>query len=155
MDLINDRKKIESVWRQVHIPVIYRRGRGYALFLRLPYKTDNYYWLRNERQRKPKWITEKKYWEIPAAWFDDTVNRSLELWGAIYIIQPYKHQEKCAPACWNAVGHECECSCMGENHGSHSAGRGWFVVSDTFATRWNNKELACRLLRAKKGSATG
>jgi hypothetical protein len=35
---------------------------------------------------------------------------------------------------------------MGLNHSSgHSEGN-WKVVSDVFATRWNEQELACRLL---------
>jgi hypothetical protein len=152
MNSTNEREKIEEVWLQQLIPVIYRGGKGHPLLLRLPYKADNYDWLRNDRPRKPRWISDKKYWEIPMARFNDTINRSLVRWKAIYIIQPYRHQEKCAPACWNATGHECECSCMGENHGSQSSGGDWYVVSDTFATKWGAKELACRLLCANKKS---
>jgi hypothetical protein len=61
----------------------------------------------------------------------------------LYIIQPYREQEKCSPSCQDAEGHECQCSCMGRYHG---IGR----VSDTFATRWGDQELACRLLTVKK-----
>lgn len=150
--MTSDRERIKQIWRQQHIPVIYRSGGGRPLLLRLPYKDDNYEWLRNEKRRKPKWISDKKYWEIPMAWFNDTVNRSLHRWGALYIIQPYRQQERCAPACWNAMGHECQCSCMGEHHGSQSSAAGWFVISDTFATRLDSEELACRLLRAKEKS---
>jgi len=139
-------EKIKTIWRQELIPVIYRKGPGYPLMLRLPYREGNRAWLKQGKRNEPKWITDKKYWEVPKAWFNDLVSLSLERWGNLYIIQPYQAQEKCAPACWNALGHECQCSCMGANHGSESAGRGWFIVSDTFATRWNSSELACRLL---------
>jgi hypothetical protein len=37
---------------------------------------------------------------------------------------------------------------MGRHHGAGNDGT-WFEVSDTFATRWGEKELACRLLTAK------
>jgi len=38
---------------------------------------------------------------------------------------------------------------MGLYHGMRNDGS-WFEVSDTFATRWGNLELACRLLTAKQ-----
>lgn len=133
-----------AVWRQTDIPVIYRRGAGHKLMVRLPYNKDNRTWLGNERRNQPEWLPSKKCWKIPTAWFNDTVDRSLRRWGKLYIIQPYREQEKCAPACWDAMGHECQCSCMGENHGSQSPGR-WFIISDTFATKWETN-VACRLL---------
>ncbi|WP_354134437.1 hypothetical protein [Bradyrhizobium sp. S3.9.1] len=66
----------------------------------------------------------------------------------VYIIQPYREQEICARACQEAQGHECQCSCMGANHGVGNDGS-WFEVSDTFSTRWGERELACRLLTAR------
>ena len=141
-----EREKIRSIWRQNTVPVIYRRGPGYTLLIRLPYKEDNRVWLKNERRNDPKWEADKKHWEIPQAWFNDTVNRMLRRFGKLYIIQPHRKQEKCAPACWNAVGHECQCSCLGENHGSENPEGKWFIVSDTFAAKLDTKELACRLL---------
>ncbi|MDN3588459.1 hypothetical protein QWY86_17380 [Pedobacter aquatilis] len=129
--------------------MIYRRGIGHPLLMRLPYKEGNRSWLKHYGRINPQWIVTKKHWELPQAWFNDLVSRSLTRFGKLYIIQPYREQEKCAPACWNAQGHECQCSCMGANHGSQSEGNGWFVVSDTFATRWNSIELACRLLVKK------
>ena len=147
--MVDGIEKIKERWSQKQIPVIYRKGKGYPLLLRLPYKDDNYAWLRNEKRTKPKWISDKKHWEIPKAWFNDTIDRSLQRWASLYIIQPYREQEKCAPACWNAMGHECQCSCMGEHHGSQSPTGSWFIVSDAFATKWNDKELSCRLLCAK------
>lgn len=147
---ISSKERINSVWNQKRIPVIYRRGSGHPLLLRLPFRDDNRAWLRNYRRNIPDWNRDGKYWEIPKAWFNDTVNRSLDRWGKVYIIQPHREQEKCAPACWNARGHECQCSCMGANHGSHAYGGNWFVVSETFAVRWQSKELACRLLTKQK-----
>lgn len=148
--MIPDNKdRIKKVWNQNHSPVIYRRGIGSPLLMRLPYKEGNRAWLKHYGRINPQWIIPKKHWEVPQAWFNDLVSRSLSRFGRLYIIQPYRAQEKCAPACWNAQGHECQCSCMGANHGSQSEGNGWYIVSDTFATRWNTVELACRLLIIK------
>src|SRR5579871_938530 len=141
--------RLNYVWNQGRVPVVMRRmGRGQRLRARLPYAETNRAWLQNGRRTRPIWVSSKQYWELPKAWFNDFVNRCLERYGKVYIIQPYREQEKCAPACLNATGHECECSCMGQNHGAGNDGS-WFEVSETFATRWGNRQLACRLLTAK------
>jgi len=141
-----NRGEIARVWRQKRIPVVYRASGSGPLLLRLPYAKDNYAWLRGYNQRKPKWDPQYKCWHTPRSWFNRLVDRCLNRFGKIYVIQPYREQEKCAPACWNAKGHECQCSCMGANHGSRSPEGRWFIVSNVFATRWRDQELACRLL---------
>lgn len=141
--------KLKRVWGQEQTPVVLRRtGKGQRLRVRLPYAETNRQWLQNGRRTSPVWMPRKKYWELPKAWFNDFVERSLRQYGKVYVIQPYREQEKCAPACQNAIGHECQCSCMGSNHGAGNDGS-WFVVSDTFATRWGNEEIACRLMTAR------
>jgi hypothetical protein len=140
-------KKLKEVWAQKEIPVILRRnGNGQSHRLRLPYAGDNRAWIQNGRRKSPDWIAESRYWEIPKAWFNDLVNRALERYGRVYIIQPYREHEKCASACQNAVGHECQCSCMGKYHGAGNDGS-WFEVSDTFSVRSTNPKLACRLMQ--------
>jgi hypothetical protein len=144
-----DKLTLNYVWGQEWIPVALRRkGKGQRLRVRLPFAETNRQWLQNGRRLSPDWIASKKYWELPKAWFNDFVERSLAKYGKVYVIQPYREQEKCAPACQNATGHECQCSCMGLYHGAGNDGS-WFEVSDTFATRWNDQELACRLMTAR------
>lgn len=138
--------RLLAIWNQSTTPVILRRGGiGQKLRIRLPYAVDNRQWLRNGKATSPVWLTDMKCWEAPKAWFNDLVEQSLTRYKKLYIIQPYREQEKCAPACMNAVGHECQCSCMGANHGAGNDGS-WFEVSDVFATRWGQSQLACRLL---------
>ena len=110
-----------------------------------PFEWADRSWLKNGRPRRPQFNYEKNCWEIPAAWFNDTVERCLDHYSQVYVIQPYRVQEKCAPACQNAKGHVCQCSCMGQNHGMANDGS-WFEVSDTFATRWGDEHMASRLL---------
>lgn len=140
---------LQRVWRQTTTPVIIRRTKsGQQHRLRLPYGTDNRDWIRNGRRTNPIWQPQQRYWEIPKSWFNDFINRALVRYGKVYIIQPFRVQEKCAPACMNAIGHECQCSCMGLNHGAGNDGS-WFEVNDAFATRWNQEEWACRLLKSR------
>lgn len=146
--MTNDRK-IREAWNQSSIPVIIRRtGEGEKHRLRIPYSEENRNWLRNNRRSRPDWFPTEKYWEIPKAWFNDFVNRSLDRFGTIWIIQPYRIQEKCASQCMNATGHECQCSCMGANHGAGNDGS-WFEVNETFAVKWQGAEWACRLLERR------
>ncbi|WP_309142130.1 hypothetical protein [Bradyrhizobium diazoefficiens] len=117
--------------------------------MRLPFADGNRQWLQNGRRTEPEWIGgDHAYWELPKAWFNDGVDRALLRYGKVYIIQPYREQEICALACQEALGHECQCSCMGANHGIGNDGS-WFEVSDTFPIRWGERELACRLLTAR------
>jgi hypothetical protein len=141
--------KLKDAWGQEQTPVVLRRtGKGQRLRVRLPYAKTNRQWLQNGRRTLPVWIASKKYWELPKTWFNDFVDRALQRYGKVYIIQPYREQEICARACQEARGHECQCSCMGANHGIGNDGS-WFEVSDTFSIRRGQRELACRLLTAR------
>lgn len=149
-----DRLTLTFVWKlQKETPVVLRRtGNGERLRVKLPYENNNRQWLRNARRTNPEWFDAKGdqpgYWELPKVWFNDFVDRALARYGKVYIIQPYRPQEICSPACQNALRHECQCSCMGAHHGTGTGG-GWFEVSDAFSTRWGERQLACRLLTAR------
>lgn len=141
--------RLKRIWEQTDLPIVLRRdGKGKKLRVRLPFADNNRIWLQDERRTSPLWSQKHKCWELPKAWFNDFVARALQRYHSLYVIQPYREQEKCSPKCLNARGHECQCSCMGANHGSGNDGS-WFEVNDTFATRWGSRELACRLMTLK------
>lgn len=146
---------ITEVWNQRKVPVILRRnGQGERLRARVPTRrnADGYRvaksWIGACGKTKATWIYDEYYWEIPKSWFDTFVKRSLATFGAVYIIQPLNTREVCAPACRNATHFECECSCMGANHGMRN-NDGWFDVHDAFSVRQGEKNLACRLVVRK------
>jgi hypothetical protein len=141
-----DRTDAAAIWRQTSIPVIYRPNAREPILIKLPYERDNRDWLRGDGRRKPKWIAQYKCWEIPNSWFDDVVMRSLQRFGSFYVLQTHRAQDKCAPACWTAEGFDCECSCMGANHGPQNPAGKWWVVSKTCAVQWHGRQLACRLI---------
>ena len=142
-----DNSRVRKIWNQNQFPVILRRDKG-KLRLRLPYSAGNQNWMQENGGHTPEWISDQRYWEVPRRWLNDLVKRALDKYEKLYIIQPFREQEVCAPNCWNALGHDCNCSCMGENHGQGKMGS-WLVVSDTFATRWHDSVFACRLLSKK------
>jgi len=135
------------IWRNGQIPVVYKQPGRVPLLARVPYRTDNAAWLRG-RGRKIQWNDRFRAWEIPRTRFNDVVARLLARYQQVYVIQSYRPLEKCAPACWEAKGYDCECSCLGENHGSGHALE--HIVSETFAFEWGARKLACRLVSAKK-----
>lgn len=145
----HETKRLKEIWRQSRIPVVFRKGKGYPLMVRLSYSEESRAWLRSGRTRIPIWNRKYNCWEVPQRWFNKLVGALLDRHKILYIIQPHREQEKCAPACWHAVGHECECSCMGEHHGTQNQNGAWFIVSEAFATRWDEQQLACRLLKKK------
>lgn len=140
--------KLRIIWHQTEAPVIYRQARPAPVLLRLPHSSDNYDWVRGDNLRKPIWNHKFKCWETPVSWFDDLIQRSLKRFRKVYVIQLHKEHQKCAPACWNANGFHCECSCMGANHGSGHPGGNWHEVSETFAFQWGPRQYACRLIVA-------
>lgn len=149
MVVYTESAKLKWIWSQDKIPVVLRRnGKGEKLRVRLPYSNNNRGWLQNARRTSPEWLSELRCWELPKSWFNDFVDRALQRYGRLYVIQPYREQEKCSPKCLEAVGHICECSCMGANHGAGNDGS-WFEVNETFATRWSGRELACRLMEKR------
>jgi hypothetical protein len=144
-----EEQEARRVWNQTTIPVVFRQTeKGAQLLVRLPFRDDNRIWLNSHGKSSVDWNKVKKHWLLPKSWFNNFVESSLKRYGKLYVIQPYIEHEICAPACRNAEGHECQCSCMGANHGIHD-GSGWFDVSETFAIRFSEKRMACRLMQVK------
>ena len=79
-----DKLTLKHVWEQGRIPVVLRRtGKGKRLRVRLPYAETNRQWLQNGRRTSPEWVADGKYWELPKAWFNDFVERSLHQYGKV------------------------------------------------------------------------
>jgi hypothetical protein len=137
-----------QIWRQQVIPVVFRDTAQKRLLVKLPYAADNWEWLRADQARRPKWLAASHCWQVPQAWLEDVTRRLCQRYGQGYLIHPYREHETCAPACWNAIGLACECSCLGAYHGQ-GQGKGWYVIAEVCAVRWGPRQYACRLLRAK------
>lgn len=143
-----DGDTLKRIWRQGAIPVVFRRERPAPLLVKLPFAVGNHEWLRGDRHRKPEWNARYKAWEVPRAWFESVVRLCLDRHGESYVVQLHRKRQICAPACWNAGGIDCECSCMGDHHGAgHPCGR-WYEIDETLAVSWGVQTYACRLIRS-------
>lgn len=109
----SDNANLKRIWRQGDIPVVFKRRHPLPVLVRVPFAVGNKDWLRDGRRNIPNWNSQFKAWETPTAWFDSVIKLCLRRYAQAYVIQLYREQQKCAPACWNAEGFHCECSCMG------------------------------------------
>ena len=139
----------KDLWRQGKNLAIFKRNKPLPVLARIPFAEGNMEWLRDGRRLKPDWCAQFNAWEIPTAWFDSVIKLALRRHQEVYVIQLYREHQKCAPACWNAEGFHCECSCMGENHGGGHPGGNWYEVSETFAVSWGQQRYSCRHLKVK------
>lgn len=146
---MSDRHDIAAVWSNGRIPVVAVPLSG-KVKIRIPYSSANRAWIQIGRSN-PEWNKRGKHWSVPRAWLNRIARHAVESFGQCYVIQSYRETEKCAPACWNATGVECSCSCLGENHGQDDDGS-WYVVSDVFACRSGGKQYAVRLLSARRAT---
>ena len=146
---------MRSLWKEVKMPILYRQGRGMRLKLRLSrpdqhvselWPSDEYRFLFRKKHHKPKWEFTKKHWELPYSWLDFVTKHIVSQKGALYLIQPCNSLQVCSRSCQEAQGFECECSCMGAQHGSNNIDFGWFEITDCFAVKSEGNELSCRLI---------
>jgi len=138
---------LRAVWHQKQVPVVFRREKPLPLLVKIPYAQGNRAWLRDNRHNIPDWDEKYKAWETPQAWFEKNIKLCIQRYEACYVIQLYRERQICAPACWNAIGIDCECSCMGENHGSGHPGGRWYEIAETLAVSWGVQRYSCRLLK--------
>ena len=68
---------LKALWRQADVPTIFKPSKPLPVLVKLPYAEGNLDWLRSDRRSKPKWNSQYKAWEIPAAWFDSVIRLTL------------------------------------------------------------------------------
>jgi hypothetical protein len=147
---------ILEIWGNLKIPVVFKKNSKDDVLVRIEYKhqTKFEFAILNDgrthitgNQKFPTWDNQYRCWRTAKTKSQHTVEILLKKFGEVYYIHGYKNQVKCAPACWNAKGTDCQCSCMGANHGQGVPGGNWFVVNDTLAVQYEEREYSCRLLK--------
>lgn len=155
----NTQEDLRKIWRQKNVPVLAQRSLTKELFVKLPGAEDSPHsrhqsrlWLRQASPKGhiPSWERRYSGWQVPKSWLTRLIEMLLKRYGECYVIQPYRPKKTCSTQCRNAVGLDCDCSCMGEYHGTGGPSAAWFVVSDTYAVQWGNEQLGCRHLFLKR-----
>ena len=135
-----------KIWNQDQIPVLFLQEKRGILVIHLPPSSDNMVWLKSSRRNIPKWLEDYSGWQVPKSWLEDITKQSLKKFGMAYVIQLHYPAKKCAPACWNAKGIKCVCSCHGKNHGSGQPLGRWHIVSETCAIQYDEEFYSCKLI---------
>lgn len=112
-----------GVWR----PVVGR------VVIKMPYAPGNRAWLKDvlgDRIR-PTWNKDLGRWEIARNHFGSVVEALADRLGRIDAYMDFTCIERCDSRCKAARSRECNCVCLGKNHGQGGVTHGWKLVSDT------------------------
>lgn len=148
---------LNPAWRFAREAIILKRG-GSPLMVRIPFAPDNRAWLGSIRTqvRGLVWKRDDRHWECPAAWLGALAEVMVARYGRVWLVQEFDGAAGCNEACMNARGLDCECGCLGKNHGAGAAD-GWarrVEVADTCTLLGGI--YGCRLLGPRKaGLFTG
>ena len=147
------RPEAVAIWRNGRVPVIYKPEDRGRLIVRVPFADSprKFEEAMSFSSARIGWVEQFRAWTMPRGRFAEIVRYALARHGSVYLIQAFRRLQKCAPMCWRAKGPDCECSCMGANHGSGHALE--YEVSETFAFEWGERQLACRLLKRRSMAA--
>lgn len=131
------------------IPVLLNPKTKGKIMLRFPNEEKHQAFVEAGQKSEPEW---KPYgaWLVARSALRSHAQRCIGEWGSCWIVQSYREKEVCAPACQNALGLECHCSCMGLYHGHEaeaSSGK-WHVVNEAFCVRWGDVVYAVRRISA-------
>lgn len=137
---------LRRIWAQGKIPVLFRKGK--QLLLKIPYGKNNRAFVAEGRRKQPPYNPQFRCWVLPRSAVEDISRRLLSTFGQFYLVLPYRAQETCAPACWDAVGLDCTCSCLGANHGRGQPGGRWYVLSHTCAVQWGDVQYRWSLIQS-------
>ncbi len=90
---------------------------------KIPAKKGNRRWLRKTvRVRSPQLDGDR--WTLPRSCLVRLVTGAVDRYGFIVLWRDMSRLSRCTRACLEAVGAECDCSCLGEHHGQDA--EGWF-----------------------------
>lgn len=148
----------KKAWNQSEVPVILRRkkqaGQNPKLRIRLPVKGYHFQILKgaNKHSHNPVHVAKGNYWEVAYNRLNELVRILATHYGKVILMQPVRHKQVCARACMEASGFECECSCLGENHGSNNMDSSWYEVDDTYAVRYGGEDVSLKIISAKEAA---
>ena len=99
---------------------------------KIPVRKGNLRWLREAvRVRSPRLDGDR--WHLPRNCLVKLVIAGIDRYGYVVVWRDMSRLSRCTRKCLEAEGIECDCSCMGENHGA-GVDDGWF---ERVGTGWS------------------
>lgn len=109
-------------------PMIWRPIKG-PLRVKLPYQGSHRGWLTGVLGRRPTHLGDG-VWQVPRTKFRILCRVAVERFGEVTVVADFKASARCDTRCAEAIGDECVCACLGENHGG-GLWSGWKQVGET------------------------
>lgn len=109
------------------------RPRHGQVRVKLPYADGNRHWLRQTcgARTQVKFDRDGKHWLVARGHFRTVIEALAARFGEVEVFVDQTVSTKCGPSCQGAVGDECNCQCLGANHGGQVSA-GWVRVSEEF-----------------------
>jgi hypothetical protein len=118
--LVDGRLVAEPGTRGVAMAWLPKNGQVIA---KIPPRKGNRRWLRESvRVRSPQLIGDR--WSLPRNCLVRLVTAAVDRYGFIVLWRDMSKLSRCTRACLEALGADCDCSCLGAHHGQDS--QGWF-----------------------------
>jgi hypothetical protein len=99
----------------------------------MPYRLGNRAWLHEELgdRVRPEWNRHDKRWELARQHMRVLVEALAQRFGSVEVSIDFRNGSRCDVRCRDAEGDDCDCQCMGENHGGAAYWRAWKEVGET------------------------
>lgn len=115
------------------IPTVYRPASTGRLVVWMPFDRRNRSWLHEQLGDyiRPDWNKRTGHWEIARPHMRAVVEALVNKFGTVKVTIDTRAVSKCDTRCRDAEGDDCDCQCLGENHGGADYWQSWFEVGDT------------------------
>jgi hypothetical protein len=119
----------------------------------MPYSGGtNRAWLQAELGRRIdlRYVGEGQ-WEITRPHLRTLVEACAARFGELEVVLDFRTRDRCDTRCQEAVGDDCVCSCLGENHGGAAYWKRWIPVGETALI--SDGQIVRRRLLARAGES--
>jgi len=112
---------------------VYRPVGTGRIRVRMPYAVGNRAFIHRTlgSSVRPDWNKLEKQWEIARQHMRDVVEALAERFGVVEVTIDFRSTSRCDIRCRDAEGDDCDCQCLGENHGGAAYWRSWQQVGET------------------------
>jgi len=100
---------------------------------------------------RPAWNKPDRRWEIARPHLRVLVTELAERFGEVDVYLEFSVTERRDSRCRDAQGDDCECSCLGENHGGAAYWKHWIPVGETTLIAPGRRQRHLRVRRAVQG----
>lgn len=110
---------------------------GGRVVIWMPYARGTRGWLRSVcgAGTRPEFDRARKAWTVARPHFRRVVDALADRYGSVDVYMDHTARTVCGKLCWEAKGDDCDCACLGDNHGQGRWRKDWRLVDDYWMVR--------------------